>query len=149
MVKKLGRNDKCLCGSGKKYKICCLDKVEQEKKEMAARFEDGHELSSDNIKMVHEYLSQEYQDHKVIDVSNILTDEMYKPMQTKNYMSDIIMLAERNETNESVFASRAPNNVNIMVLYRGAYQSFEDTNFEAAKSKVDEMIQKRLNGEDM
>ncbi|HAI6492494.1 TPA: SEC-C metal-binding domain-containing protein, partial [Escherichia coli] len=23
---KLGRNDKCLCGSGKKYKKCCLIK---------------------------------------------------------------------------------------------------------------------------
>ena len=23
---KIGRNDKCLCGSGKKYKKCCLKK---------------------------------------------------------------------------------------------------------------------------
>ena len=22
---RLGRNDKCLCGSGKKYKKCCID----------------------------------------------------------------------------------------------------------------------------
>jgi tetratricopeptide (TPR) repeat protein len=26
MTKKLGRNDPCHCGSGKKYKKCCLDK---------------------------------------------------------------------------------------------------------------------------
>ncbi|WP_336775343.1 SEC-C domain-containing protein [Paenibacillus sp. MMO-58] len=26
MVKELGRNDLCICGSGKKYKICCLNK---------------------------------------------------------------------------------------------------------------------------
>jgi uncharacterized protein YecA (UPF0149 family) len=25
---KIGRNDPCLCGSGKKYKKCCLDKDE-------------------------------------------------------------------------------------------------------------------------
>jgi hypothetical protein len=26
-----GRNDPCPCGSGKKYKRCCIDKLEQEK----------------------------------------------------------------------------------------------------------------------
>jgi len=26
MVKKIGRNDPCPCGSGKKYKKCCLKK---------------------------------------------------------------------------------------------------------------------------
>lgn len=31
---KIGRNDLCPCGSGKKYKRCCLDKQnQQEKKE--------------------------------------------------------------------------------------------------------------------
>ena len=25
---KIGRNDNCVCGSGKKYKRCCLDKLE-------------------------------------------------------------------------------------------------------------------------
>ena len=29
---KIGRNDKCLCGSGLKYKRCCLNKVQEEKK---------------------------------------------------------------------------------------------------------------------
>ena len=29
MAKKIGRNDPCICGSGKKYKKCCLPKVEQ------------------------------------------------------------------------------------------------------------------------
>ena len=26
MKKKIGRNDKCYCGSGKKYKYCCMNK---------------------------------------------------------------------------------------------------------------------------
>lgn len=26
--KKIGRNDLCLCGSGKKYKMCCMPKAE-------------------------------------------------------------------------------------------------------------------------
>ena len=146
---KLGRNDKCLCGSGKKYKVCCLDKVEQHKKELTESYVNGHALSSDNVNMVHEYMTMEYPDHKVIDVSNILTEESYRPMQTKNYTSNIIMMAERNESNESVFATRAPSNINLMVLYRGAYQCFQDINFDSAKTKINDMIQKRLNGENM
>jgi hypothetical protein len=34
-MKKIGRNDPCPCGSGKKYKQCCL-KAEEAKKEKAA-----------------------------------------------------------------------------------------------------------------
>ncbi len=30
---KLGRNDACHCGSGKKYKACCLGKTEREEKQ--------------------------------------------------------------------------------------------------------------------
>jgi len=29
-MSKLGRNDPCSCGSGKKFKKCCLDKPDQE-----------------------------------------------------------------------------------------------------------------------
>jgi hypothetical protein len=31
-MQKIGRNDPCPCGSGKKYKKCCIDKIEAEKK---------------------------------------------------------------------------------------------------------------------
>lgn len=43
-MKKIGRNDPCPCGSGKKYKKCCLNKsVEQRLAEAVAR-------SSNNLK---------------------------------------------------------------------------------------------------
>jgi len=29
-MNEIGRNDKCPCGSGKKYKKCCLPKVEEQ-----------------------------------------------------------------------------------------------------------------------
>lgn len=29
---KIGRNDKCICGSGKKYKFCCMRKYEEVEK---------------------------------------------------------------------------------------------------------------------
>jgi uncharacterized protein len=31
MTEKIGRNDLCLCGSGKKYKNCCLQKEQHQK----------------------------------------------------------------------------------------------------------------------
>jgi hypothetical protein len=123
--------------------------VEEQKNETAASYVNGHELSSDNVKMVYDYLTEEYPDHKVIDVTNILTEESYKPLQMKNYTANIIMVAERNESNEAVFSTRAPEAVNLMVLYRGAYQCFRDINFDSAKSKINDMIEKRFNGESM
>lgn len=33
MEKKIGRNDKCPCGSGKKYKYCCMNKMSKEELE--------------------------------------------------------------------------------------------------------------------
>lgn len=30
MGKKIGRNDPCPCGSGKKYKLCCINKMSEE-----------------------------------------------------------------------------------------------------------------------
>lgn len=149
MLKKLGRNDKCFCGSKRKYKVCCLKKVEEVKQQQTALLEDGHDISSDKVQIVHDYLKENYSGHKVIDISNILNEETYRPIQTKHYMATTIMIAERNDRNESVFNSRGPNNVNLMVLYRGAYQCFEDTDFDVAKDKVDDMIEKRFSGEDL
>jgi len=34
--KKIGRNDPCLCGSGKKYKNCCLAKDEANRGDVGA-----------------------------------------------------------------------------------------------------------------
>ncbi len=34
--KKLGRNDKCHCGSGKKYKKCCLERDLQQQRKSAS-----------------------------------------------------------------------------------------------------------------
>lgn len=45
MIKvKIGRNDPCPCGSGKKYKKCCLDKPFEPSPELLADFELGQRL---------------------------------------------------------------------------------------------------------
>lgn len=36
---KLGRNDPCHCGSGKKYKVCCLAKDEAKERQARAKAE--------------------------------------------------------------------------------------------------------------
>jgi hypothetical protein len=36
-VKSLGRNDPCHCGSGRKYKHCCLEKDEAQEREARAK----------------------------------------------------------------------------------------------------------------
>ena len=36
-MKKIGRNDPCPCGSGKKYKHCCLDRADQHDEESPTR----------------------------------------------------------------------------------------------------------------
>lgn len=42
-MNKVGRNDPCPCGSGKKFKKCCLDKPYQPSAELLADFELGQQ----------------------------------------------------------------------------------------------------------
>ena len=37
MKKKIGRNDPCPCGSGKKYKHCCVDRANHQSEESPTR----------------------------------------------------------------------------------------------------------------
>ncbi len=45
MTKKIGRNDPCYCGSGKKYKKCCLVKDREEKKELPEKMDSMNRMS--------------------------------------------------------------------------------------------------------
>ena len=36
----IGRNDKCMCGSGKKYKKCCLLKEQEQEEQERKEFEE-------------------------------------------------------------------------------------------------------------
>lgn len=46
-AKKVGRNDPCPCGSGKKYKKCCYDKDQREDSVAPIRLEDKYDLLKD------------------------------------------------------------------------------------------------------
>ena len=45
MSDKIGRNDSCPCGSGKKYKKCCLAKDREEKKEITEKMQSMQMMS--------------------------------------------------------------------------------------------------------
>jgi hypothetical protein len=117
---KLGRNDKCFCGSGKKYKNCCLSNTGP-----ANQYITGQPESSDKIKNVKQLFEPKHPHHVFIDVTNALTDDdTYRKYQTHNYNSNIVMLAERTLSNESVFSTRIQDpEADLMFMYHGSYRT--------------------------
>jgi hypothetical protein len=154
MNKKIGRNDKCHCNSGKKYKKCCLNKEQLDKMKLFNLFQKGHDASSENIGTIKQSLEEEYKEyanmdeHQIIDVTNILTQETYKPLQIANYKENTIMIVERNDANDAIFSERGTPATNIMVMYRGAYQCLDYQNFDSARNKIRDMVATRYNGDE-
>ena len=58
MGKKIGRNDPCPCGSGKKYKLCCINKMSEE--EIQALYLQQFELAKG--------LNEANKCHKILDI---------------------------------------------------------------------------------
>ena len=56
MSEKVGRNDPCPCGSGKKYKKCCGFKVQEQKQLSARHFRKG--IGSGTAGMVGSFVNQ-------------------------------------------------------------------------------------------
>lgn len=148
---KLGRNDKCHCGSGKKYKKCCF-LVDQEKKQESAKnmddlFKNGHKITEE-VKDMYEYFTTEYPDFKVIDVTNIVVGKgSYKKILTKHYHNNTIMLVARNEKNDRIFKDRGSSWTNLMVMFKGAHQVFSEHSFKNMKPQLKTMIKRRMNNE--
>ena len=149
MDKKIGPNTKCPCQSGKKYKVCCLRKTIEKNNNKDRLLTDGHEITSKEIQEVSDELQSMYKDHKVIDVTNILNTDSYRPIQVRNYKEKTIMIAQRNDGNNEVFSSRGPEKVNIMVMYRGAFQCFEYEKYQLAMREICNMIDLRLSGKEL
>lgn len=147
-MKRLGRNDKCKCGSGKKYKICCLEKDEKKQQEDIEKYTKGQEESSENVEMCMEYLKEDYGDHNVIDITNNLNNNTYRPYQLTNYQRKIIMIAERTDKNAEVFDPRGGPDNDIIVMYRGSYRTFRIDQLEQVSGSIDKMIKTRLAGKD-
>jgi uncharacterized protein len=60
MEEKVGRNDPCSCGSGKKYKNCCLSKdLVAEKSLLGKRKITARVVSAESAERLHEQVSEE------------------------------------------------------------------------------------------
>jgi len=144
MSQKIKRNERCFCHSGKKYKVCCLDKEESVHATQRERIIYGDEYSSPELKETADLIKAEFPDHEVIDVSNVANEQTYKPLQLQHYSKKVVMLLERNENNESLFDERCHDSeVGYMALYRGAYVTFNND-----LSDVHRMINTRLAGKE-
>jgi hypothetical protein len=87
LTPKIGRNDLCYCGSGKKYKNCCLKKDQE--KELRNNSREKYVEVSDNHFTVKEYL--ELSGHPVvkfdffmIELLNIIGDTLHKDSNLSN-----------------------------------------------------------------
>jgi len=130
---KIKRNDTCPCGSGEKYKVCCLEKETMKKQ----KYEYGQQTHTNRISELMERLDTAIkQSHfikkekKIIDITDDLDEHSYREYQIKNYTMDIIMVAEKTIKSEEVFLTRVDSASNdIILMYKGSYRTFEYSKF--------------------
>lgn len=76
MVEKVGRNDPCPCGSGKKYKSCCLLKEQQATKPLGQRKFTAKLLSGKALNK-EPASAEDQQSHKVMSDYASLMERSY------------------------------------------------------------------------
>lgn len=115
---KMGRNDICNCGSGKKYKKCCLSAFE-DAKQITNKYEP-----TELMELSMEHLQKHFPHLTFINVTDILNSKSYQTLQMKHMKDDVCQVAERIQKNERVFKERDPhgNNYDLILMYRGAYR---------------------------
>lgn len=133
---KLGRNDKCYCGSAKKYKACCMNAS-------ASKYITGQINSSPKVIQMMEMFREMHPNHVFIDITDDMTsDQVYRDYQLHNIQSNIVMVAERREHNETVFASRIQDpEADIMFMFHGAYRTVYHGRIEYFKKSISNFIE--------
>ncbi len=103
------------------------------------KYTTGQANSSDMIKDVMKLIQEKRPAYRIIDITNVLNPDTYVEYQKANYFTNIVMVAERTESNEKVFAPRSNNEKsNVMVMYRGSYRTF---NYELANLVLDSVVE--------
>lgn len=119
---KIGRNDECTCGSGKKYKKCC-------QLNQSNPYVIGEEIS-DKLKPIIEYLQKLNPKLIYINITNKLTVESYRMYQLKNLKSNIVMIAEKTLENQIVFFDKEESsNTDILIMYHGGFRSLQSEKY--------------------
>ncbi len=119
MIKKIGPNEKCPCGSEKKYKKCCYAADE------AARLENNVYVESEAIKESIQILKEYFPHITFKNVSEKLNSKTYKPLQIQTFANgSTCMVAERCAINEKVFKERdtKDDEYDLILMYKGAYR---------------------------
>jgi hypothetical protein len=145
---KLGPNEMCHCNSNKKYKKCCFLKDELKKQEEYKKYIKGdqNELSV-KMEICKNHYQEKYQDFDIIIISDYLASEpIYKKYQTIHYTNNVMMIAEKNDSNKPFFESKCGSSTDIIVMFRGSFRTFEFTNLLNVDESIDKMINTRLNG---
>ena len=119
--KKIGRNDPCSCGSGKKFKKCCFGKMVD-----TSIFRIGQSDSSPEVIQVVSHLSKCYPGFYFIDITNRLTAANYEQFHKANWGSKNVCIAQLTLANQSVFLSRQSRGDidNIILMRNGHYRVF-------------------------
>lgn len=89
LSKKIGRNDPCPCGSGKKYKKCCLEKEDDENfSKIENFFENYKQLRKESRIKQCLYPDQSQCSEKIIGAHSIQNNKILKKISTngKVYM---------------------------------------------------------------
>jgi hypothetical protein len=137
-IKKVGRNDKCLCGSDLKFKKCCESKQSSNNK---FKICEGTNSVSDSLLYCIEKLKLNFPEHTVLNVSNGLNKSTYTPYQMANMKEKNILIAERNDQNMLVFTTRTDSlDNNIMIMYHGHYRTFPGKSFDSVFESATNMI---------
>lgn len=132
---KLGRNDKCFCGSEKKYKLCCYEKD-------ASKYLLGQSVSSPLVEQIKTIFREKHPNHIFIDISDDLTsNDKYVEYQKHNIASNIVMIAQRAPHSEAVFEKRIRDpEADIIIMYRGAYRTFCGSRVDYFAKSISVMI---------
>jgi len=146
---KLGRNDKCHCSSGKKYKSCCLITDETKMKElrqeqMEKMLEEQTAIQQNShVGQCMTLIREEFPEYKVMDVTPYINGQNYKKYQLQFYNKRTVMVAEKTEDNESVFNGRVDVPLNDMiVMYNGSYRTFQFKDLSRVMASIIQMINK-------
>ncbi len=132
---KQGRNDKCNCNSGLKYKNCCLFT------RLSTIYNTSQPQSSDTIQNCLSVLQLKFNKHIFIDITDNLNNDTYITYQTKNFTSNIVMIAEKTINNIIVFAPRIETDQSdIMLLYHGGYKTFHKENLQEILESLENFI---------
>jgi hypothetical protein len=103
------------------------------------KYSIGQEKSSDMIKDVMKLIQEKYPSHRIIDITNVLNPDSYVEYQKANYFTNIVMVAERTESNEQVFVPRSNSEKsNIMVMSQGSFRTF---NYDLVNLVIDSVVE--------